>query len=180
MRWRHACAFTLAALVSALTACGEGAPSTLRPDPSRWLSVDATRHSATIAAIAAYDNAASGFNIDGANKGALLFTVPSGWLVSLHCVNNASSRSYACALIRSPGARVVAPLTARATPEPHPGSRAAATPELHPGSRAAFSFAPGSPTRYRIVATNEGHQPVGMWVTLEVTPSGRPSVRWVR
>lgn len=124
------------------------------------------RH-ATITLVAAYDDAASGFNIDGANKGALSFSVPSGWWVTVRCKNNASSGPYACAVVRSPGTPAVAIQRTR-------------TPELAAGAQATFSFVSGAATRYRLAAVTEGHQPIGMWVTLEVTASGTPSVRWVR
>ena len=150
----------------AIGACGASAGRS-HLSPRRWLVFDARTHSATITLVAAYDATAGGFNLNGANKGALLFTVPRGWRVTVHCTNNASGTRYACALARSPGASVDAPPSAR-------------TSELAPGAEAAFSFPSGSPTRYRLVGITEGHQPVGMWVTLEVARSGAPSVRWVR
>lgn len=168
MRWRRVAALTLTLLSPALAACGSAAGSR-RPDPRRWLSVSSSTRSATVTAVVSYNDLASGFNIDGANKGGLLFTVPSGWRVTVRCLNNAAGRRYACAIVRSPGA-----------PSTSAPPTAGATAELLAGSRAAVSFASGPPTRYRIVATSEGHQPVGMWVTLEVTHSGAPSVRWVR
>jgi hypothetical protein len=133
------------------------------------LGVDAARRHATITLVAVYDATAAGFNLNGANKGALLFSVPRGWTVTIRCVNNASDRPYACALARSPGAPVAA--------EPKPSRTRS---ELAPGTRSAFSFTPTAPTRYRLVALTGGVQPVGMWLTLWVTRSGRPSVRWVR
>lgn len=156
----------LAILPLALGACGASAGRS-HLSPRRWLIFDASTRSATITLVAAYDATAGGFNLNGANKGALLFTVPRGWRVTVRCMNNASGRRYACALARSPGASVGAPPSAR-------------TSELPPGAQAAFSFASGSPTRYRLVAISDGHQPVGMWVTLDVTRSRTPSVRWVR
>lgn len=169
MRWRWAVALALTAGSSALVACGGGESGPARPDPRRWLSVDVAARHATITLVAVYDGAAGGFNLNGANKGALLFSVPSGWDVTIQCVNNASDRPYGCALARSPSAQVAA--------VPHAARTRA---EVAPGSRAAFSFTPATPTRYRLVAVTGGQQPVGMWLTLRVTPSGLPSVRWVR
>lgn len=165
---RSRCVVTLA-LVAAPLAIGACGASTGRshPSPRRWLIFDASKRSAAITLVAAYDATAGGFNLNGANKGALLFTAPRGWRVTVRCVNNASGSRYACALARSPGVTVGVPPSAR-------------TSELASGEQAAFSFAPGSPALYRLVAITEGHQPVGMWVTLEVTRSGTPSVRWVR
>lgn len=164
---RRAAAFGLGCWALGLTACGGGASAPRRPDPHRWLSVDVRTRNATIALVPAYDATARSFNLNGANKGALLFTVPRGWRVTVSCRNNASGRRYACALARSPGAPVGPSPTAH-------------TSELAPGAQAAFSFPTGSLTRYRLVAITEGHQPVGMWVTLAVTRSRTPSVRWVR
>lgn len=168
MRWRCAAAPVLVVGPLALAACG-GASGLARPDPGRWLSADAAARHATITLIAVYDAAAGGFNLNGANKGALLFSVPGGWTVTVRCVNNASDRAYGCALARSPGAPGAAvPQTAQTRSE------------LAPGERASFSFTPRTPTRYRLVALTSGREPVGMWLTLAVTPSGLPSVRWVR
>jgi sulfocyanin SoxE-like protein len=166
MRARQAAVATLASALLALGACG-ASPGRSHLSPRRWLIFDASKRSATIALVAAYDATAGGFNLNGANKGALLFTAPRGWRVTVRCMNNASVRRYACALARSPGSPVGAPPSAR-------------TSELAPGAQAAFSFPSGSLARYRLVATTEGHRPVGMWVTLLVTRSRTPSVRWVR
>lgn len=141
----------------------------MRPDPRRWLSVETAARHATITLVAVYDSVAGGFNLNGANKGALLFSVPSGWTVTIDCVNNASDRPYACALAHAPGARVAT--------EPRPSRTRS---ELPPGGQATFAFTPSAPARYRLVALTGGQQPVGMWLTLRVTPSGLPSVRWVR
>lgn len=166
MRWRCAAVLALATAPLALGACGA---STGRShlSPRRWLIFDARTRSATITLVAAYDATAESFNLNGANKGALLFAMPRGWRVTVNCRNNASGRRYACALARSPGAPVGPPAAAQ-------------TSELAPGAQAAFSFPTGSLTRYRLVAITEGQQPVGMWVTLAVTRSRAPSVRWVR
>ncbi|MGN6373409.1 MAG: sulfocyanin-like copper-binding protein [Solirubrobacteraceae bacterium] len=169
MRARHAAVAMLFAGSLALSACGSASPSRAHPSPQRWLSFDAAARTATVTLTAAYNAAAGGFNLNGANKGALLFSVPSRWTVTVRCVNNASDRNYACVLARSPGApAAVVPQTART------GS------ELAPGARASFSFTPRTPTRYRLLALTGGREPVGMWLTLAVTPSGSPSVRWVR
>lgn len=170
MRWRCALVLALAAGPPAvLTACGGGASGSARPDPRRWLSFDAAARHATITLVAVYNATAGGFNLNGANKGALLFSVPSGWNVTIRCANNASDRPYGCALARSPGAPTAAvPQAAR--------TRA----ELAPGARADFSFVPATPTRYRLVAFTGGRQPVGMWLALRVARAGLPSVRWLR
>jgi Sulfocyanin (SoxE) domain len=167
MRARQAAVAVLALASPALGACG-GSAGHGRPSPRRWLSLDSSAHSATITLVAAYDATAGGFNLNGANKGALLFAVPSGWRVTVRCVNNASDRRYACALVRSPGAPAVA--------EPQAGR----TPELDPGAQAGFSFTAGASTRYRLVALTGGREPVGMWLTLQIVRSGLPSVRRVR
>lgn len=169
MRARRAAVVTLLTASLALGGCGSASSSHAHPNPRRWLSViPATRH-ATITLVAVYDATAGGFNLNGANKGALLFSVPSRWTVTIRCVNNASDRPYACALVRPPGIPVAA--------EPTPSRTRS---ELAPGAQSTFAFTTTAPTRYRLVALTGGVQPVGMWLTLRVTPSGMPSVRWLR
>jgi Sulfocyanin (SoxE) domain len=186
MRWRCLVVAGPLACTAALAACGGGASPTARPDPRGWLSIDAGARRASITLIAAYDAAYGGFNLDGASKGALLFAVPRGWSVTVRCVNNSSTRRYACELQRAPGAGVSG--RAPGAPAPGPTAPTSGLPigrlqpagGLAPGRQASFSFPAGAPARYRLAAVTGGVRPAGMWVTLEVASGGRPRVRWVR
>lgn len=173
----------------AASGCG-GASVPVHPDARRWLSVDTAAQRATITLVAEHDASHNGFNLDGAAKGALLFSVPSGWTVTVRCVNNSSTRRYACVLQPAPG-------TALAR-EPEPGRRKPApgtaagelfslldVPQppggLAGGSQHVFSFVPHKPARYRLAALTGGVEPSGMWVSLDIAAGGgRPTARWVR
>lgn len=182
-----AAAFTAAALTAA-GGCG-GAHVPAHTDARRWLSVETAARRATITLVAEHDESHNGFNLDGAAKGALLFSVPSGWTVAVRCVNNSSTRRYACVLQPAPGTapthepargRKRAPGTAAGellslldVPQP-PGGLAG-------GSQHTFSFVPRMPARYRLAALTGGLEPAGMWVALDIAAGGsRPTVRWVR
>jgi len=161
----------LAAVSPVVTACGSTAGNVTHPDPSRWLSVDARARSATITLIAAYDAFASGYNIDGSVKGALRFTVPSGWRVTVRCVNNSTAYRYSCAMRKGAGTSVT---LAAGAGKPHPPSG------LRSGGASTFSFVAGAPGRYRLTAEESGVEPAGMWVGVGVTRGGRPQARWLR
>lgn len=171
MRSHLAAGVTLVILSLSLGACGNALQATSRPNPGRWLSVDEAARSATITLIASYDATALGYNLDGAVKGALLFTVPSGWRVTVRCVNNSSTARYSCALTRGAGESVSPP---DGSDSPHPASG------LGSGEQSAFSFVAGPPARYRLVALTQGIEPAGMWVVLQITRGGAPQVRWLR
>lgn len=174
------CASCAAAIL--LAACGSSKGSTepsatqrkqraTETDPARWLSYDTASKTAKITLVIGYDEYEGGFNLDGAVKGALLFSVPSGWTVSVRCVNENEKRRYACVLTRAPGLAVV---------------DSAAVNVLHPtdglGFKEAkvFSFEPPKPTRYRLIAVTKGNEPTGMWVVLKISDGGRPYARWLR
>lgn len=142
-----------------------------RPSAERWLSVDAGTRTATITLIAGYDERANGFNLDGAVKGALLFSAPKGWTVRVRCVNRAADRRYSCVLTRGAGS---SPSAAPALNVLHPARG------LAQGASTTFSLGRLPPSLYRLAAVTGERQPVGMWVVLRVSPSGRPYARWLR
>jgi hypothetical protein len=141
-------------------------------DPGRWLSADAATKTATLTLELGYDEFEGGFNIDGAVKGALLFSVPSGWTVRVRCVNETEARRYSCVLARAPGVPVVDP---EAVDVLHP------TNGLGFRQTKVFSFKALRPTRYRLLAVTGGSAPTGMWLVLSVgAAGGSPSARWLR
>jgi Sulfocyanin (SoxE) domain len=142
-----------------------------RPSASRWLSADSRARTATITLIAGYDERASGFNLDGAVKGGLLFAVPKGWTVRIRCVNRAAGRRYSCVLTRGAGS---SPPTVAALNALHPARG------LAPMAAATFALGRLPPSLYRLAAVTGGRQPAGMWVVLKVSGSGRPHARWLR
>jgi hypothetical protein len=167
-----------ATLATALiTGCGaSGAPGRPgHPDPLHFLSVEAAAHTVRFTLALGYDREASFQNIDGATKGALLFSVPVGWRLSIQCANRAQATRYACALAGAPGAPVAQRgIVYVAHP---PGG-------LAPGQAASFSLLPKSPGRYRMLALSqsggEWSAAAGMWVVLRVVSGGVPQARWLR
>jgi hypothetical protein len=125
--------------------------------------------------IAGYDETASGLNINGSVKGALLFSVPAGWRLSVDCVNRSSTAYYSCALARSPGA-----------PSPQQGLLGVLHPTsgLAPGGSASFALPLRAPGLYRLVAVTGAAGsytiPAGMWALLRVSAGGAPYARWRR
>jgi hypothetical protein len=156
-----------------VAACGGAAGGRLaRPDPARWLRVEPAAHRATLTIVIGYNAASSGYNLDGAVKGALLFTVPGRWTVRIRCVNRSSAGRFGCVVADSPGS-VQKPLAVERSAHPRGG--------LAGGNAATFSFvAAREPALYRIGAVTGGREPSGMWVVLKVTRGGAPSARWLR
>lgn len=144
--------------------------SGVRPAAGQWLRFDPASRRAQLTLVLAYNGAAAGLNIDGASKGALLFSVPAGWRVTVRCVNRSTDRPYSCVLGPSPGFRAPP-----GTNVLHPAHG------LPPGGSTTFAFA-SQPGVYRLGAVTAGVEPEGMWVVLQVTAGrmSRPYARWLR
>lgn len=155
-------------VAGSMYACGGAERPRARPDLKRWLVVDAAKRRLTITLVASYDRTASGFNLDGAFKGALAFEAPTGWEVSVRCLNNAASLRYACALLPAPGAHVSLP--------PLAGSGG----PIAPGAAGAFAFLARSPGAYRLAALLDGRPVSGMWVSLRIAAGASPRAQWLR
>jgi hypothetical protein len=168
----------LCALPPCIAGCGSSArppqPSP-RPAAQRFLSVDAPAHRARLILALGYDDSASSQNIDGATKGALLFSVPVGWRVGVQCVNRSLPALYACSLAEAPGAPLAQPSLAYVL---HPAQGLAL------GRSAAFGFTPQAAGRYRLVAltrqSGSWSRSAGMWVVLRVSAGGAPQAQWLR
>lgn len=155
----------LIAVLLCLGGCGSAAePGT--GGPGQWLRVDAAHRHATITLATSEGPAAGGYNIDGTVKGALLFTVPAGWRVTVRCVNRSSEARYSCAVVPGP---------ASGAPAPRPLGVAHPAGGLAPGGEASFSFTPARTARYRGIAVLGGREPAGMWVVVSITRGGAPS-----
>lgn len=114
-------------------------------------------------------------DVDGATKGALLFTVPVGWKVVFECENRLKTARFACGLAPGAGTAAAQPgLTYIA----HPGGGLAASEHV---SFIAL-FTKGG--RYRIVGLTKSRgsweAAAGMWVVLRVRPGGVPQAQWLR
>lgn len=153
------------------SAAARAAQEAARRNPGRWLRYDAARRTAQITLKPGYNEFAAGYNIDGAVKGALLFSVPAGWTVSVRCVNASEAVRYSCVLERAPGKLVVDP---------------AAVDVLHPsgglghGQTKVFTLPKALPAEYRLAAVTKGARPSGMWVVLKIGGGGRPYAKWLR
>jgi len=134
---------------------------------SKWLHVDNTKKSAVLVLDAAMGSVNSGFNFDGYAKGQMVVSIPAGWKVTARCTNDSKTVPHSCAIVTKAGSTVPA-FTGSATPSPTTG--------LAPGKSATFSFTPTTPGTYRIDCLVPGHDPAGMWDTLQVTNGGAPSL----
>ncbi|HZQ49675.1 MAG TPA: sulfocyanin-like copper-binding protein [Candidatus Dormibacteraeota bacterium] len=142
---------------------GTGEP----PDPAKYIHVDAATRSATVTLIAGYPATDFQFNYNGYGSGALVLTVPAGWQVTVQCQNHGTVPN-SCAVVRDE--KATAPLDPSwATPNPQQG--------LDPGASASFTFTPTQAGSYRIASLVDGHEASGMWLDLEVTSSGTPSLK---
>lgn len=137
--------------------------------------MDAVTRTVRLSVVLGYGSEAATQNVDGARKGALLFSVPAGWKVLFECVNKLATGRYACALAPAPGAGQV---QRGVTYIVHPAGG------LAEGQSATFTFLPAAPSRYRIVGlTRSGGgwvPPVGMWAVLRVSAGGVPQAQWLR
>ncbi len=173
-QWTAAAA--AAAIALCVAGCGSAAAPTPagHPDARRFLSVDAAARTVRLSVVLGYGQAATQ-NIDGANKGALGFSVPVGWKVRLECASRLATTRYACALAPAPGATKV---QRGVTYIVHPAGG------LSAAQSTTFGFAPNAASHYRIVGLtrSEGRwmAAAGMWVVLRVSAGGSPQARWLR
>ena len=152
----------VAAACDPIQGSGTGTP----PDPARYIQVDPATNSATVTLIAGYPATDIQFNYLGYGSGALVLTVPAGWQVTVQCQNHGTVPN-SCAVVRDD--KSTAPLDPSwSTPNPQQG--------LDPGASASFSFTPTQTGSFRIASLVDGHEASGMWLDLEVVPSGKPSL----
>jgi FtsP/CotA-like multicopper oxidase with cupredoxin domain len=121
--------------------------------------------------VAGYDDAYAGLNFNGYGKGQVLVQVPLGWRVRVRCVNNSSSMSHSCAIVRGVGGR--APVFPGAS---SPGPQAG----VPPGHTATFSFSAAKEGSYRIACLVSSHEQAGMWDAFDVTHGRLPAVVLLR
>ncbi len=138
---------------------------------SEWLSFQATAKTVTLRLIAGYNDAYAGFNFNGYGKGQVLVQVPLGWRVEVHCVNNSSSMSHSCAIVRGVSGRV--PVFPGAS---SPNSQVG----VLPGHTATFSFSAAKEGSYRIACLVSSHEQAGMWDAFDVTHGRLPAVILLR
>jgi hypothetical protein len=109
---------------------------------------------------------------NGYSRGQVLVEIPTGWRITVRCVNAASLANHSCAITDNS-------LSTR------PAFRDAATPDpaggLQPGGSASFSFLASRPGVYRIASlVDDDEIGNGLWDTLQVGGTARPSVTLAR
>lgn len=177
MRARSLPAGTLALAALLLAGCGGTATaqrttatpplhSPPKPDPRRFLQVDAARHAVRLTLIAGDGASNNGFNFDDYGRGELLVSVPRGWRVTVFC-KNAASGPNSCAVVTGP--RASAPAFSGAT-TPHPAAG------LQGGQSASFNFTASRVGVYRLASVVPGHEQARMYDVLQITRGGRPSI----
>lgn len=164
--WKLACLSGCSALALALIAagCGSGAPK--RVPPSHWLTVNSRERSVVLKLLASGNGSGLGaFN--GYSRGQVLVKVPTGWRVTVRCVNTDLIANQSCAITdNSLATRPSFP--GAATPHPVAG--------LRPQSSATFSFRASRPGAYRIASLVDNEEiGNGMWDALQVGGTTRPS-----
>jgi len=140
-----------------------------KPDPRRFVAVDARARTVALTLVAGYVGENDGFNFDGYGRGELFFSVPAGWRVRVLCENHGGMR-HSCEAVS--GAMTAQPAFRGASvPDPVQG--------LDPGSKATFSFVASRAGSYRLASLVPGDEEARLWDVLEVTRRGAPSV-WAR
>jgi hypothetical protein len=151
-----------AAACDPVTGTGPGTP----PSPAQYLKVDATNRSAIVTLIAGHPATDFQFNYDGYGNGALVLRVPVGWQITVQCANRGTVPNSCAVVANASATQPVDP--SWSTPDPQHG--------LDPGQSASFSFTPSRAGTYRIASLVRGSEASGMWLDLEVTEGGVPSL----
>jgi hypothetical protein len=141
---------------------GSGNP----PDPSKYIKADLASRTVVVTLIAGYPASDFQFNYNGYGSGALVISVPAGWLVTVQCENRGTVPNSCAVVTRKDDVKPLEP--GWSTPDPSRG--------LDPGQSASFEFTPPAPGSFRIASLVGGNEASGMWADLEVTSGGRPSM----
>ena len=137
-----------------------------KPDPRRFVKVDARAHVVSLTLVAGYDSSNNGFNFDGYGRGELMLTVPLRWRVRVTCTNRGGLR-HSCAVVQGPMTATLA-FKGASSPQPILG--------LSPGRTATFSFVASKAGSYRFACLVPGHEEARMWDVLSVVRGGKPSI----
>jgi hypothetical protein len=158
----------IAALSAVLVGCGaNGRP---RFEPGRWLSAEPAQKSALLT-LRASGNGVSLGGFNGYARGQVLVEIPTGWRVTVHCLN-VGSAPMSCAIVDNSLSKAPA-FTGAATADPTVG--------LASGSSATFSFLATRPGSYRIACLVDDEEiGNGMWEGFQVGGTHRPVVKLVR
>ena len=137
---------------------------------SRWLTVNAKAHTATLTLVASYTNALGGFNFNGDGKGKMVISVPAGYRVNVLFSNKGPL----------PHSVVTTPYAKRANPSGFPvalrGSSSPGDPAtgIAGGKAQRFSFVASTVGTYALVCAVPDHAVAGMWDVFKVTRGGTP------
>ena len=160
------CSSHHAAVAAQPATTSEGAPEAGRPDPRRFLAVDAAAKTVRLTMLGALGSSNNGFNFDGYGRGELLASVPRGWRVVV-IFENRGSRRTSCAVVTGPQSATLA-FAGASVPNPVEGIRS--------GGKARFSFTATRVGSYRIASLVPGQAEARMFAVLVVTAGGRPSI----
>ena len=110
-------------------------------------------------------------DFNGYSRGQVLVEIPSGWRVTVHCLNM-SSAPMSCAVVSNSLSRSPA-FPGAATPHPTVG--------LASGSTATFSFLATRAGSYRLACLVDNEEiGNGMWDALQIGGTGQPVVKLLR
>jgi hypothetical protein len=137
-----------------------------KPDPRRFLQVDARHRVVSVTLIAGYDSSNNGFNFDGYGRGELMLTVPLGWRIRVTCTDRSALRN-SCAVVQGP-MTVTPAFPGASVPNPVEG--------LTQGETATFSFVAARTGVFRLASLVAGHEEARMWDVLQVVRGGRPAI----
>jgi hypothetical protein len=145
-----------------LAGTGAGTP----PDPKTFIHVDAATQTAVVTLIAGHPATDIQFNYDGYGDGSLVLTVPTGWHVTIQCVNHGTVPN-SCAVVAD--GKATAPVQPGwSTSDPQRG--------LDPGQSASFVLTPTATGSYRVASLVDGNEASGMWADLEIGTGGVPTL----
>jgi hypothetical protein len=137
-----------------------------KPDPQRFLKVDARDRVVEVRLIAGYDSSNNGFNFDGYGRGELMVIVPVHWRIRVTCTDHSAMRN-SCAVVQGP-MTVKAAFSGASVPNPVEG--------LTQGETATFSFVAAHTGVFRLASLVAGHEDARMWDVLQVVRGGAPAI----
>lgn len=191
----------LAAVTTALVACGGGEPSgepatggSQQPAAAppaaappaaasgeltmpSWMQVDNAARTVTMTITAGATDKQNYWNFNGTTNGEMTVTVPEGYTVTIELVNDDPMMAHSLGISTQTGGFGANVDTTPAFPgaiTPNPTSMVDGT---MPGETATIEFVAGTAGEYTIVCYVPGHAAVGMWTRFNVSSSGEAGVQ---
>lgn len=165
---------TLGVMMLAAQVAAAQTTNTPAPIDNSWLAIDSATKTATFQLTSGLTQLNGGLNFNGYNDGKLALTVPVGWNVVIHFTNKDPNLPHSAEVVDTTKPMPAGPVDPPAFAHAMTGKLMTG---LGSGESDSMRFGANKPGAYMIFCAVPGHGLAGMWIRLNVSPTGqRPSL----